>query len=370
MAGSLSRPRYILSNRISHYRGYMSASIRPQERKANDGIARAAERRRSIRNYASAAIPEAELRDLLRLAGRAPSAYNVQPWRFVVVQTPELKQKLSAAAYGQQQILRAPATIVMYSDMLNALQRSPESGQQHLDFHAGALGLRLVKKTINYDDPCTYHLYYGDTEGTPGSLLTFFPWPGARRGRAGVGQIAVTSLAIAPESIGYWLHRFVTNGVNHDALTRPFGNATIAFRDRDGLMLELVATEDATVRGAWADGPVPSEHAIHGVHAVTLWEESLERTEQALVEGLGFRRADSEDQTTRFSVGDGGSGAFVDVRVVGGFLSPLGGAGTIHHVAFRARDTAEQLQLREKVTSLGLHPTPVIDRTYFQSVYC
>ncbi len=105
----------------------MSASIRPQERKANDGIARAAERRRSIRNYASAAIPEAELRDLLRLAGRAPSAYNVQPWRFVVVQTPELKQKLSAAAYGQQQILRAPATIVMYSDMLNALERMPES---------------------------------------------------------------------------------------------------------------------------------------------------------------------------------------------------------------------------------------------------
>src|SRR5260221_3181948 len=136
--------------------------------------------------------------------------------------------------------------------------------QQNVDFYAGVLGLRLVKKTIIYDDPRTYHLYYGDTEGTPGSLLTFFPWPGARRGRAGVGQIAVTSLAIAPESIGYWLHRFVTNGVNHDALTRPFGNATIAFRDRDGLMLELVATEDATVRGAWADGPVPSEHAIHG----------------------------------------------------------------------------------------------------------
>jgi len=241
--------------------------------------------------------------------------------------------------------------------------------QQNVDFYSGVLGLRLVKKTINYDDPRTYHLYYGDTEGTPGSLLTFFPWPGARRGRAGVGQIAVTSLAIAPESIGYWLHRFVTNGVDHDALTRPFGNATIAFRDRDGLLLGLVATEEATVRGAWADGPVPSEHAIHGVHAVTLWEESLERTEQALVEGLGFRRADSEDQTTRFSVGDGGSGAFVDVRVVGGFLSPLGGAGTIHHVAFRARDAAEQLQLREKVTSLGLHPTPVIDRTYFQSVY-
>jgi glyoxalase family protein len=241
--------------------------------------------------------------------------------------------------------------------------------QQNVDFYAGVLGLRLVKKTINYDDPRTYHLYYGDTEGTPGSLLTFFPWPGARRGRAGVGQIAVTSLAIAPDSIGYWLHRFVTSGVDHDALTRPFGNATIAFRDRDGLLLELVATEEATVRGAWADGSVPSEHAIHGVHAVTLWEESLERTEQALVEGLGFRRADSEDQTTRFSVGDGGSGAFVDVRVVGGFLSPLGGAGTIHHVAFRARDAAEQLQLREKVTSLGLHPTPVIDRTYFQSVY-
>src|SRR5260221_3919294 len=141
--------------------------------------------------------------------------------------------------------------------------------QQNVDFYAGVLGLRLVKKTINYDDPRTYHLYYGDTEGTPGSLLTFFPWPGARRGRAGVGQIAVTSLAIAPESIGYWLHRFVTNGVNHDALTRPFGNATIAFRDRDRLMPELVTTDEATVRGACWAAPVPIEHAIHRRHSLT-----------------------------------------------------------------------------------------------------
>src|SRR5258708_20033198 len=123
--------------------------------------------------------------------------------------------------------------------------------QKNVDFYAGVLGLRVVKKTINYDDPRTYHLYYGDTEGTPGSLLTFFPWPGARRGRAGVGQIAVTSLAIAPESIGYWLHRFVTNGVDHDALTRPFGNATIAFRAPAALPPRLAPPEPPTLPPPW-----------------------------------------------------------------------------------------------------------------------
>ena len=241
--------------------------------------------------------------------------------------------------------------------------------QQNVDFYAGVLGLRLVKKTVNFDDPSSYHLYYGDEAGSPGSILTFFPWPRARTGRAGVGEVAVTSLAIAPRSIGYWLERFVTNGVEHSVPSRRFGESVIAFKDRDGLQLELVATESADARGSWSDGAVPAEHAIHGVHSVTLWLHSLEPTERVLVDGLGFRKESTEDTTTRFAIGEGGASRIVDARVIGGFLAPMGGAGTIHHVAFRAADDATELELRNTVIALGMHPTPVIDREYFHSVY-
>ncbi len=241
--------------------------------------------------------------------------------------------------------------------------------QQNVDFYAGVLGLRLVKKTVNFDDPSSYHLYYGDEVGSPGSILTFFPWPRARSGRAGVGEVAVTSLAIALRSIGYWLERFVTKGVEHSAPTRRFGEGVIAFKDRDGLQLELVATESANARGYWSGGSVPAEHAIHGVHSVTLWEHSLEVTEQALVSGLGFHKGSTEDTTTRFVIGDGGASKIIDVRVVGGFLGPVDGAGTIHHVAFRVENDAAELELRDAVVDLGMHPTPVIDREYFHSVY-
>jgi glyoxalase family protein len=243
------------------------------------------------------------------------------------------------------------------------------NAQRNVDFYAGTLGLRLVKKTVNFDDPNTYHLYYGDETGSPGSLLTFFPWPHARSGRTGVGEVAVTSLAIAPRSIGFWLERFVTHGVEHSAPARRFGNAVIAFKDRDGLQLELVATESAETRGSWSGGTVPAEHAIHGVHSVTLWEHSLDRTEHVLVAALGFRRVATEDTTTRFAIGDGGASKIVDIRVVGGFLAPLGGAGTIHHVAFRTESDATELDLRQIITGLDLHPTPVVDREYFHSVY-
>ena len=179
----------------------------------------------------------------------------------------------------------------------------------------------------------------------------------------------MTSLAIAPRSIGYWLERLVTHGVEHAAPVRRFGDTVIAFADRDGLQLELVATESAEQRGAWSGASIPSEHAIHGVHSVTLWEHSLDHTEHVLVDGLGFRRVATDDSTTRFAIGDGGASKIVDVRVVGGFLAPVGGAGTIHHVAFRAESDATELDLRATIVGLDLQPTPVIDREYFRSVY-
>lgn len=241
--------------------------------------------------------------------------------------------------------------------------------QQNVDFYAGVLGLRLVKKTVNFDDPSAYHLYYGDEHGTPGSLITFFPYPRSRKGRAGVGQVSQVSLAVPAGSIGFWLHRFVIHGVDHDAPSRRFGQTTLAFRDRDGLQLELVTSDAGAEFRPWTSRELSADHAIRGVHAVTLWEHSVEATEKILVDGLGYRRDATEDGTARFIVGDGATSRIVDVRAVGGFLAPVGGRGTVHHVAFRAADDPDELSLRGTVTRLGLAPTDVIDREYFRSVY-
>jgi glyoxalase family protein len=241
--------------------------------------------------------------------------------------------------------------------------------QRNVDFYAGVLGLRLVKKTVNFDDPRTYHLYYGDGVGTPGSIITFFPWPRAKQGRAGVGQAAVTSLAIPAESTGYWLQRFVTHGVLHERPTKRFGDVVLPFRDRDGLMLELIATDNLGSRTVWSESNVPAEHAIRCVHSVSLWEHSVAEVERVLVEGLDFRRVGQDESIVRFTTGDGGASSIVDVREVGGFLSPIEAAGTIHHVAFRAANRQDEEEMRAQFLALGLSPTPVIDRKYFESVY-
>jgi glyoxalase family protein len=241
--------------------------------------------------------------------------------------------------------------------------------QRNVDFYAGVLALRLVKVTVNFDDPHTYHLYYGDGVGSPGSIITFFPWPHAREGRAGVGQVAVTSFSIASGSIGYWLERFVKLGVAHDAPSRRFDETCIAFRDPNGLQLQLVAATGVELRGSWAEGGVPAEHAIHGIHSVTLWENTHEDVERVLMEGFGFRLFGQEEETRRYVPAEGVARGVVDVRAVGGFLPPIPAAGTIHHVAFRAASAEAQLAMREQLVGLGLRPTGVLDRKYFQSVY-
>ena len=238
--------------------------------------------------------------------------------------------------------------------------------QRNLDFYVGLLGLRLVKRTVNFDDPETYHLYFGDEVGTPGSIMTFFPWPGARPGRQGTGQVAVTSFAVLPRALGFWLERLVRYGIEHEGPTKQ----VISFRDHDGLMLELVGDAGAEARPAWGEAPgIAREHAIHGVHGVTIWAAQGDDTERVLVDTLGFRAVHEDGSTRRFAVGDGGPGTLVDVRSVGGFVRATGGAGTVHHVAWRVPDDTAQLQMRERVTKAGLEPTPVIDRNYFHSVY-
>jgi glyoxalase family protein len=246
--------------------------------------------------------------------------------------------------------------------------------QRNLDFYGGLLGLRLVKRTVNFDDPQTYHLYYGDGVGTPGSIMTFFPWPGARSGRQGVGQSAVTAFSILPGSLGFWLQRLLRHGIQHDTpVKRGAGGDTetvLSFRDHDGLMLELVAHAGAEARPAWGDAPgIPRDHAIHGFHGVTLWVDKAEPTERVLVDTLGFRAVREEGSTRRYAVEGGGPGAIVDVRAVGGFAVGAGGAGIVHHVAFAVESDESELAVRERVAAAGLSPTPVIDRNYFHSVY-
>lgn len=236
-------------------------------------------------------------------------------------------------------------------------------------FYGDTLGLRLVKQTINFDDPGTFHLYFGDRIGAPGSILTFFPFPNGMQGRTGTGQAAVTSLAIPVESVGWWLERLGARGVPVEAPVGRFDERVISLRDPDGMLLELVgAARHAELEG-WAWGSVTAEHAIRGVHGVTLWTDGpATGTEEVLTGLLRFAPAGEHAGTRRFR-GDSPLGSVVDLRRTDGFWRGVGGVGTVHHVAFRAPDEARQLAVRSAVEEAGLQITPVVDRQYFKSVY-
>ncbi|MCU0619155.1 MAG: ring-cleaving dioxygenase [Gemmatimonadaceae bacterium] len=241
--------------------------------------------------------------------------------------------------------------------------------QRNVDFYVGLLGLRLVKRTVNFDDPGTWHLYYGDASGRPGSLLTFFPWPRARRGRPGLGQVAVTQLAIPTGALGFWLARLATAGVRFEGpVTRFDGERVVAFPDPDGMLLELVATDAAAALPGWG-GTVDEGVSIRGLHAATLWVGEAEPTVRVLVDRLGHREIARHERTIRLASGDGAPGTLVDVRAIPGFLPGMGGAGTVHHVAFRAGTDPEAYALRDAVIDAGLGITEQRDRHYFRSFY-
>jgi len=241
--------------------------------------------------------------------------------------------------------------------------------QRNLDFYAGTLGLRLVKLTVNFDDPASYHLYYGDELGRPGSLLTFFPWPGGRPGRRGTGQIATVALAIPPGALGFWVERLVGHGIRHEGPTRRFDEQVLALSDPDGLLLELVATPSAADFEPWNDGPVRPEHSVRGLHGATIWEDADRGSARFLTDTLGFDSAGEMGGLWRYQAPGTGLGTVVNLRRAPGFWSGSGGVGTVHHMAFRAANDAEQLERRAIIESQGLGVTPVVDRQYFHSVY-
>jgi glyoxalase family protein len=229
--------------------------------------------------------------------------------------------------------------------------------------------LRLIKLTVNYDDPSTYHVYFGDEIGHPGTVLTFFPWPGQTRGWKGAGQATRTSFSIPQDSIPYWQDRLESHGVSVEAPSQRFGDVVLSFEDKDGQGLELVGSKEVEGRIGWTHGTVPREHAIKGFHSVTLLEEALERTESVLVDTLGFRLVGEEDNRFRYEAGKGSAGTIVDVvsrpKAERGFVS----VGTVHHVAFRASDDEHQDDLRQEILRADLNVTPVINRNYFHSIY-
>ena len=242
--------------------------------------------------------------------------------------------------------------------------------QRNLDFYVGLLGLRFVKRTVNFDDPGTYHFYFGDRRGTPGTILTFFPWPGARRGIRGTGQVEATAFAIPPNSIGFWLDRLKQQRVTAEKTPTRFGEEVIRLIDPDGLLIELIASSSHGQVDLWPDSPVPAEHALHGFHSVSAALEGYERTARLLTESFGYRLIDESGNRFRFaSSDDSASGRIVDLLCLPDTGVGRVAAGSVHHIAFRAQDEAEQLKWREYLVDLGYNVTPVIDRTYFHSIY-
>ncbi len=242
--------------------------------------------------------------------------------------------------------------------------------QRNLDFYVGLLGLRFVKRTVNFDDPGTYHFYFGDQRGTPGTILTFFPWPGARRGTRGTGQVEATAFAISADSIGYWLERLKQNRVTTEKTSARFDEEVIRLVDPDGLPIELIGASSHGQFEPWSDSPVPAEHALHGFHSVSLALEGYEKTAQLFTQTFGYRLLEQSGNRFRFASTDTAApGRIVDLLCLPDTAMGRVAAGSVHHIAFRAKDDAEQLLCREHLVDLGYDVTPVIDRTYFHSIY-
>ena len=240
--------------------------------------------------------------------------------------------------------------------------------QENRDFYVKTLGMRLVKRSVNQDDPGTYHLFYADAAGSPGTDLTFFPWLDPHPPRMGVGLAVEVGLAVAPDTLGDWSKRLERAGVSIDAITTRFGERVLPLRDPHGLQIALVETADRAFT-PWDDSPVPVELQIRGLHHARVWERELEPTAAFLKSTLGFSSAGEEGGWHRFESDGGGSGAHLDIRALPDERRGAWGTGTVHHIAWRVRDEAEQLEVREAVERAGRRPTEVIDRFWFRSVY-
>lgn len=228
--------------------------------------------------------------------------------------------------------------------------------QRNLDFYTGFLGLRLVKKTVNFDDPGTYHFYFGDREGQPGSILTFFPWPGARRGRQGSGQVTAVSFAIPPGSVEKWVDKTKQASLLTDVVVERFGEKVLRLYDPDGLPIELIERADATESLSYFAPP-------------TIELTSEEASVKLLTAHMGFREAAREGRRVRYQVGEDGPATTIDIETDESIPRGLQGAGTVHHIAWRTPDDSQQLRWQGELMRSGHATTQVMDRVYFHSIY-
>jgi len=243
------------------------------------------------------------------------------------------------------------------------------SAQRNYDFYTGILGLRLVKRTVNFDDPGTYHFYYGNEDGTPGTILTFFAWEHLGKGNIGPGMATEIGYSVPEGSMNFWIDRFKTRGVEFGEIIERFGEKTLTFKDPDGLLLSLIIPKQPDARNPWTTGDVSNSVAPRGFHSVSLMVRKVDGTAKVLTDIFGYRLLSQESNRYRFVTDAIPEASIVDI--IEDSIRPLGhnASGTNHHVAFRVPDENIQMAFREKVVSSGLQITPKIDRDYFFSLY-
>jgi glyoxalase family protein len=258
----------------------------------------------------------------------------------------------------------------MSSNGLHHVTAIAGTARRNVDFYTRILGLRMVKKTVNFDDPGTYHFYYGDEAGQPGTILTFFPWDHVAPGRMGIGETQETLFRIPEGAIGFWTHRFVAEGVAHQAPEKRFGETVIPFKDADGMRLGLVGVSGIETEPGWSTDAIAAENAIRGFHSVSLLLGDTAPTGAILSDVLGFAAIARDGSLTRYRAGATKIGGIVDLRAAPGFLPARQGGGSVHHIAFRAADDAAQTAMVKKLAdNHGIRTTEQKDRNYFRSVY-
>ena len=242
--------------------------------------------------------------------------------------------------------------------------------QPDLDFYVGLLGQRLVKKTVNFDNPGVYHFYYGDERGTPGSIMTTFPYAGkgVRQGTKGVGQVTVTSFSAPAASLGFWRRRLAEHGVAFIDEGTAFGEEAITFLDPSGLTIRIVGTA-ADERAAWTGEGVPAEHAIRGIHSGSLLVRDPSATIALVSAILDGAVIGESEHITRMGISGSAPGQLLEIIRADDEPGAVNGVGTVHHIAFAAADDAQQLAVQAEIRRRGMHVTDVLDRQYFHSIY-
>ncbi len=241
---------------------------------------------------------------------------------------------------------------------------------RNYDFYTRVLGLRLVKKTVNFDDPGTYHFYFGDETGSAGTILTFFPWEHITTGRRGTGQATEIGYSVPAGSFDFWMQRFDENGVTYNKPSEKFGERYLTFLDPDGLKFELIESKTPDTRTPWATAEVSAAVATKGFHTVTLTLASIQATAESLTDVFGYTLLERHVNRSRYVTDTVPGGAqYIDLVEAPGEARAITAGGSVHHIAFRVKDDEAELYFRQKLVARGLQPTPQIDRDYFHSVY-